>query len=217
MNIRKYFLTGLAVLLPVTLTILIVIFVFNLLTAPFAGMIKGALSYHHLLQKTPEKLQELLSQLIILVLLFFFTIFLGMIGRWLLIRYIIRFSERLVQRIPFIRAVYNTCKDVIKTLFTSQNKSFKQVVLVPYPNDKIYTIGLVTRDDMRGLGSYADEDLVGVFVPCTPNPTSGFLMMFKKKDLIFLEMKVEDAFKYIISCGVISIPFEAQAKRKIQE
>ncbi len=162
---KKYFFTGLAILLPVTFTILIVIFVFNLLTEPFAGIIKSILSSHHILEKTPEKIQQLISQVIILVILFFFTVFLGIVGRWLLINYLIRSSERLVQRIPFIRAVYNTCKDVIKTLFATKNKSFKQVVLAPYPNQSIYCIGFITREDMRGLGSSSDENLIAVICP----------------------------------------------------
>ncbi len=206
---KKYFLTGLAVLLPVTLTILIVVFVFNLLTEPFAGLIKGLLSYNYLLAKIPDKIQEFISQFIILIVLFFFTVLLGIFGRWLFIHYIIRGIERAVQRIPFIRAVYNTCKDVIKSLFASENNSFKQVVLVPYPNTTILCLGFITRTDMKGLGSRSDDDLIAVFVPCTPNPTSGFLVMFKKSDLIFLDMKVEEAFKYIISCGVIPVQFKA--------
>lgn len=211
---KKYFLTGLAVLLPVTLTLLIVVFIFNLLTEPFAGFIKNLLSYHHILEKTPERLQQMISQVIILFLLFFVTVFMGIIGRWLFINYFIRLSEKLVQRIPFIRAVYNTSKDVIKTLFATENKSFKQVVLVPYPNEQIYCLGFLTRDDLQGLGSASDSDLISVFVPCTPNPTSGFLMMFQKKEVLFLDMKVEEAFKYIISCGVITIPFNTLQEGK---
>lgn len=206
---KKYFLTGLAVLLPLTLTLLIVVFVFNLLTEPFAGVTKGILSYHHFLEKTPEKLQQIISQIIILIFLFLFTLILGMIGQWLLVNYLIFASERLLQRIPFIRAVYNTCKDVIKTLFTSKDNSFKQVVLAPYPNSSIYCIGLITREDMKGLGTISDEKLIAVFLPCTPNPTSGFLVMFKKNELIYLNMPVEEAFKYIISCGVIEVSFNS--------
>lgn len=204
---KKYFLTGLAVLLPITLTIMLIVFVFNLLTEPFAGLIKSILSYYHILEKTPEKLQQLISQIIILVVLFFFTIFLGIVGQWLLFNYILRATEKLVQSIPFIRAVYNTCKDVIKTLFASKNNSFKQVVLVPYPNATTYSMGFITREDMKGLGSKSDDSLISVFLPCTPNPTSGFLIMFKKNELIFLDMKIDEAFKYIISCGVVAVPF----------
>lgn len=214
---KRYFITGLAVLLPVTLTILIVVFVFNLLTEPFAGIVKGILSYHHFLEKTPEKIQQIISQAIILVILFFFTVFLGLIGRWLFINYIIGASERLVQRIPFIRAVYNTCKDVIVNLFGSSTKSFKQVVMVPYPNATTYTVGFITQDDMKGLGSHSDEELIAIFVPCTPNPTSGFLMMFKKNELIYLNMKVDEAFKYIISCGVITVTFNSMQEGAVHD
>jgi uncharacterized membrane protein len=204
---KKYFITGLAVLLPLTLTLFIVVFVFNRLTDPFAGITKEILKQNHFLEKTPPQLQHLISQVIIVTLIFFSTVFVGMIGRWLIVRYILRFTEKILRRIPFIRSVYNTCKDVIKTLFISEGKSFKQVVMVPYPNATTYCIGLLTRENMVGLGSHSDEELVAIFVPCTPNPTSGFLMMFRKNELIYLDMSVEEAFKYIISCGVISVSF----------
>lgn len=204
---KKYFLTGLAVLLPLALTILIFSFIFNLLTDPFTGLFRNLLGHTHLLDKTPLKLQQFLIQIIILAVLLCFTVLLGLVGRWLFINYFIRLTEQLLQKIPFINTVYNTCKDVIKTLFTSENRSFKQVVLVPYPTSDTYCIGMVTREDMLGLGTTEDAHLLAVFIPCTPNPTSGFLMMFKKDEIIHLDMRVEDAFKYIISCGVISVPF----------
>ena len=131
-----------------------------------------------------------------------------MFGRWLFLDHLIRASEKLVKRIPFISSLYNMSKDVINTLFATTNNSFKQVVLVPYPNQQTLCMGLITREDLKGLGSKSDLDFIAVFVPCTPNPTSGFLMMFKKENILFLEMRVEDAFKYIISCGVTNVSMD---------
>jgi uncharacterized membrane protein len=212
---KNYFFTGLAVLLPVAITIFLVVTLFNLLTEPFAGIARDILSRYHNLDHIPEKLLHLLSQVIILILLFSTTILLGLFGRWLFVDYAIRLSERLVERIPFISSLYNMSKDVIKTLFASSNSSFKQVVLVPYPNAETHCMGLVTRNDMEGLGSHNDPDLLAVFVPCTPNPTSGFLMMFKRNEIIFLDMKVDDAFKYIISCGVVNVPMNIQKSGEV--
>ncbi|MEI8366097.1 MAG: DUF502 domain-containing protein, partial [Parachlamydiaceae bacterium] len=127
--------------------------------------------------------------------------------------YLISVWERLVARIPFIRSVYKTCRDVIGTLFTSSSNSFKQVVLVPYPSQDTKAIGLVTRDNIQIDGS--KEVLIAVFIPTTPNPTSGFLILFKKDSLIYLDMKVEDALKYVISCGVIPTPIKAMPRKPI--
>ena len=103
---------------------------------------------------------------------------------------------------------------MIKTLFTSKTNSFKQVVLIPFPQPDTYSIGLITRDEIPHLAGTLYHDSVAVFVPTTPNPTSGFLLMFKQADLTYLDMKVEDAFKMIISCGVIIPDFKVISKEE---
>lgn len=210
---KKYFITGLVILLPLALTLAIVFFVFNLLTQPFAGIVQSLFNYYNLFQNgflflSTDQVQRYISQLIILIFLFFFTISLGIITRWFFIHYIIKFSEELFQRIPFISSVYNAIKDVIKTIFASKSSSFKQVVMVPFPNPESLSIGLVTKENLPGING-GEETMTAVFVPTTPNPTSGFLMMYKSSELVYLNMKVEDAFKYVISCGMISSPFQS--------
>lgn len=214
---KKYFITGLVILLPLALTLALVIFVFNLLTQPFAGIVEAILDHYQVLQNgflflSAQQVQEYISQIIILVFLFFFTVLLGYITRWFFIHYLLRFGEQFFLRIPFISSIYNACKDVIKTIFTSQTSSFKQVVLVQFPNENNYCIGLVTGTHFPTLNQYLEKKMVSVFVPTTPNPTSGFLVLFEETDLIYLNMKVEDAFKYVISCGVIITPFQSISK-----
>ncbi len=211
-DMKRCFITGLVILLPVTLTIAIVIFVFNLLTVPFLGLVKTVFGHYGLFENgflffNAEQLQNLVAQLLILVSLFFITIGLGIIARWFFFHTMIKFAEYIVRYIPLVSTIYKTSKDVIKTIFTSETKSFKQVVLVRFPNPESYSIGLVTREEIPGLKQTDFEDAVAVFVPTTPNPTSGFMVIYKKQDLIFLDMKVEDAFKYVISCGVIMPDF----------
>lgn len=206
--LKKYFATGVVILLPVALTIAIVIFIFNLLTEPFAGIAKAVMNYYHIFQNgflffTSDQIQQAMGQFIILIFLFFLTVALGALTRWFFIHYLIRYSESIVNRIPFINTVYKTCNDVIKTLFASKTNSFKQVVLVPYPNAQTYCIGFVTREDLPNFKDFQNNDTIAVFVPTTPNPTSGFLMMFRKSDVIFLTMKVDEAFKFIVSCGIM--------------
>lgn len=218
---KKYFITGLVILLPVALTLAIVSFIFNLLTEPFVGIVKAIFTHFGIFTSgflflTPDQIQKYSGQLIVLVLLFFFTAGLGFLARWFFFHYLIRFWEYIVKRIPFISNIYIACQDVIQTLFTTSANSFKQVVMVPFPSSTTLSIGLVTKDNLPPLGNNKCM-LVAVFVPTTPNPTSGFLMMFKQEDLIYLDMKVEDAMKYIISCGMISSPLNAISCDQAQE
>lgn len=206
---KKYFITGLILLLPLVLTAMLVIFIINLFTKPFVGAVSGLFQYLGLFQDGflflgARQMQHIIAQIAILALLFFLIVGLGMIARWFLVHYFIRFGDFIFHRIPFVSSIYKTIQDVIKTVFATETKSFKQVVLVPFPNPEAKTIGLVTREDIQvdGIGR------VAVFVPTTPNPTSGFLMLYKPEELIWLDMSVEDAFKYVISCGVIIAPFK---------
>jgi uncharacterized membrane protein len=142
------------------------------------------------------------------------------VGRWFFFHYLIKFSDYLFHRIPFIRAVYKTCQDVINTIFTTDTKAFKQVVMVPFPNTETRSIGLVTRESIPNFENGEKTDLVAVFVPTTPNPTSGFLLLYKEEELVHLNMSVENALKYIISCGVITTPFNQISQedlRKLKE
>lgn len=220
---KKYFITGLIILLPLVVTLAVINFVVNLLTTPFLGAFKEILNYFNLLETgfwfiPAEELQLYASKVIILILLFAFVIFLGALTRWFLFKSLLRFWDYLLHKIPFVRSVYKTCQDVISTIFTTDNKSFKQVVLVPFPSHDTRSIGLVTRDDFPQIDSKMPTDLVSVFVPTTPNPTSGFLMMYSRSDLIYLDMRVEEAFKYVISCGMIMTPFnKIEDIRKTQE
>lgn len=218
---KKYFITGLVILLPVALTLAIVFFLFNLLTEPFVGIVKAIFSHFSLLQTgflffSADQIQKYISQLLILVLLFFFTVGLGLLARWFFFHYFISLWEIILLRIPFISSIYTTCQDVIQTLFTTGSSSFKQVVVVPFPSTNTLAIGLVTKDNIPSIDNTA-ETMVAVFVPTTPNPTSGFLMMYKKEDLIYLDMKVEDALKYVISCGMISSPLNAITYEQSQQ
>ncbi len=218
---KKYLITGLIILLPVTLTVAILLFVFNLLTAPFAGVVSAIMAYYGVADTgflffTPQDVQEGLSKILVLAFLFFFTVLLGMLARWVFIHYFIQMWEYALKHIPFVHAVYRTCQDVIHTFFTSNGKSFKQVALVPFPHADTYSIGLVTRKGLTNLGKISGEDLVAVFVPATPNPTSGFLVLYKESDIHYINMKTEEAFKYIISCGVIVAPVKSIPKDQAQ-
>ncbi len=209
---KRFFITGLITLLPITLTILIVTFIFNLLTEPFINVLQRILEVLGLFQQESfvskhAQLIKFISRLVILALLFFTTVLLGFIARWFFIHYLIRAGEVILHQIPFINSIYKTSKDVIQTIFTSDTKAFKQVVLVPFPNPDSLSIGLLTLETVPGLPDSSGKERAAVFVPTTPNPTSGFFMLFNKEDIKYLDMKIDDALKYVISCGVIEANF----------
>lgn len=210
---KKYFITGLVILLPVTLTLLVVFYIFNLLTEPFLEITRSILDRSGLIEKnflflSAHQVQTVVSKILILAFLFLFTVLLGAIARWFFIYYLIRMWEYMIHRIPFVSPIYKACQDVIKTIFASKSSAFKQVVMVPFPNKETLTIGLLTREGLPGMEAVVGGESVVVFVPTTPNPTSGFLVVLKKSDVVPLEMKVEDALKYVISCGVVMVPFK---------
>jgi uncharacterized membrane protein len=208
---KKYFITGLAILLPLTVTIAIITFIVNFLTKPFMGFVVKFLSHSKIkdvsvLFFSSEQVIKIGSQILILVSLLLITILLGYITRWFFIKSLLNLSDKILHRIPIVNKVYKTTQEIIKTLFVTDKNSFKQVVLVPFPSDKTYSLGFVSRKAPKACNDIKNEELTSVFIPTTPNPTTGFLLMFKKKDLIFLKMKPEDAVKYIVSCGVIIPP-----------
>lgn len=216
---KKYFITGLVILLPATLTIVIVSFIFNLLTVPFLGLVDAVFDHYHLFEKgflflSAHQVQTLIAQLLIFISLFFITVGLGFVTRWFFFHSLLSIAEYIVKKIPLVRSIYKTCQEVIKTLFTSNTNSFKQVVLVKFPHPESYALGFITREKIAGMENSPLSSAVAVFVPTTPNPTSGFLVFYKESEVTRLQMSVEEAFKCIISCGVITPEFQALAMEK---
>ncbi len=209
---KKHFITGLVILLPVAVTIAVIAFIVNFVTGPFyltvADIVNRLLPVptegygflHH------DQIVRYTSKLLILIAIFIFIVFLGMVTRWFFIKSLLNISDKILHRIPIVNTVYKTTQDIIKTLFTSDRKSFKQVVMVPFPREGIYAIGLISRESPSICSEKAEEDLISVLIPTTPNPTTGFLLMYPKKQLIYIDMRPEDAIKYIVSCGVIIPP-----------
>ncbi|MCB1110459.1 MAG: DUF502 domain-containing protein [Chlamydiia bacterium] len=206
---KKYFITGLVILLPLAVTIAIVVFIVNFLTKPFIGIVSGFLKDFNLINKgflflSPDQVVLYGSKLLILICLFLFTLLLGMIARWFFFKALLNLSDKILHRIPLINKVYKTTQEIIKTIFVTDKSSFKQVVMVPFPKGGSYVMGLISREAPKACSDGAGGELYSVLVPTTPNPTTGFLLMYKKEEIIFLDLKPEQAIKYIVSCGVIT-------------
>jgi uncharacterized membrane protein len=202
---KKYFLTGLVILLPVTVTIWIFVLIVRFLTRPFMGIVTPLLRQlpEHGIW-TSERGIQAASELIILIALFLLTLFLGLIARRFFFHSLFNFGDRILYRIPLVNKVYKTAKEIVLSLFASQGNSVKQVVLLPFPYKESYCLGLISGTSPETCSTMAGESLVSVFIPTAPNPMTGFLVMIPKKELIYLEMKSEDAIKYVVSCAVIT-------------
>ena len=207
---KRSFLTGLVILLPLAVTVAVIAFLINLLTGPFTGMVEAILDYYHIgihkefLFLSSYQAIHLLSQALVLITLFIVTVGLGALARMFFFHALLKMGDYVLARIPLVNKVYKTTQDIIKTLLGPQKNAFKQVVMVPFPRAGIFSIGLIAGDGLAKCSEAAGEMLVTVFIPTTPNPTSGYLLMFKHEDVVLLDIKVEDALKYIISCGVIT-------------
>lgn len=209
---KKYFITGLIILLPLAVTFGIAVFLFNLLTEPLAGAVAHLLDRYDLLESdhlffSGRQIQYFASQLFTLVFFFLIAVLVGMITRYLFVNYLFGLWDYVIHKIPLVRTIYKTSQDVITTIFSSKESAFKQVVLAPFPHPEAYSIGFLTQKNIKDFREGQNGSKVAVFIPATPNPTSGFLMLYEEKDLVYLDMKVEDAFKYVVSCGVINMPF----------
>lgn len=194
--------TGLAILLPFVVTILIVVFFVNLLTKPFLGFFTELFGQHQLFKNFSKETVTFFIRILIICFLFLLTVLLGFLGKVFLVKYLLKLGDRIVHRIPFVNKIYKTVQDVVLTLFRNDRSSFTNVVLVPFPTQHSLSIGLVSRESLPETTGSKDH-FVSVFVPGTPNPSIGFMLLFKKEDLIMTDLKVHDAIKFIVSCGVI--------------
>ena len=137
---------------------------------------------------------------------------LGYLSRYVFGRYFGGLAERFIQGIPGVNTVYNTVKQIVDTFSTQHRSLFTKVVLVEFPRKGVYTIGFLTNKARGDLQSKVSEELWSVFVPTTPNPTSGFLLMLPKQEIIELDMSVGDGMKMIISGGTVVPPSSGSSR-----
>lgn len=138
-----------------------------------------------------------------LVILILFLLLVGMFAAGFLGRFFIRLGEWFMARVPLLSSVYSLLKQIFETVFSDKTQAFKKVVMLEYPRKGIWIIGLVSTDLSGEIKDKLAPNMLNVFIPTTPNPTSGFLIFVPKKDTIELDMTVEDAIKFIVSGGLV--------------
>lgn len=200
---RKYFITGLLVLVPLAITLWVL------------NLIVGTLDQSLLLipQKwRPESLFGFslpgLGTILTLVIIFLT----GLVTRNFIGNRMVRLWELLLNRIPVVSSIYSSVKQVSDTLFSSSGNAFRKALLVQYPRKGVWTIAFLTGLPGGDVKNHLLGDYVSVYVPTTPNPTSGFFLMLPRAETIELDMSVDEALKYIVSMGVVSPPTAAPKK-----
>ncbi|MCO5108574.1 MAG: DUF502 domain-containing protein [Rhizobacter sp.] len=200
---KKYFITGLLVWLPLAVTIWVLHSVLGVLNGVFDAVLSATQALLPAAASAPiESIRRIpgIGVLVLLAALLLTGAFAAnMFGQWWL-----RQGNRVLNKIPIVKSIYNSVKQVSDTLFSSSGQAFREAVLVQYPRQGAWTIAFVTGKPSGEVASHVGPDLVSVYVPTTPNPTSGFFLMMPRAEVVTLRMSVDEALKYVISMGVVA-------------
>lgn len=140
-----------------------------------------------------------------LVLLVVVLMVIGMLTTGYVGKFFMRLWERIIRKMPVVSSIYSLFKQIFETFLSQKNRSFSEVVLVEYPRKGLWTIAFVSKDRTEGeVAAKTGDEMLSIYVPTTPNPTSGFLIFVPQKDVIKLDMSVEDGIKYVLSCGIVT-------------
>lgn len=208
-SLRASFLTGLVVIAPVGLTIWLIWTVVGWIDGFVLPLVPNAYQPDKLLQTYLglDPSVQINVRGIGVIIFLMFTVIVGWMAKGFLGRSFIRFAESLVERTPVVRSIYSGIKQISETVFAQSERSFEKACLIEYPRRGIWAIGFISTtakgEVARRAGETEEEELVGVFVPTTPNPTSGFLLFFPSHDVIELDMTIEEAAKLVISAGLV--------------
>lgn len=188
-QLRNYFLTGLFIILPLTVSLALLWWAFNKI-----DWILGNLFQKYLKVEIPGL--GLITLLVLIALI-------GLVAQNFIGKKLIHFGEVVVAKIPILREIYNTTKQFTEGLTQTDKSAFRQVVLIEYPRPGIYSPGFLTGDSPREANLKTGEQLLNVFVPMVPNPFGGFLVFVPENQIIYLDMSIEDGLKLFITAGVI--------------
>jgi uncharacterized membrane protein len=214
LRFRQYFLTGLLVWLPMGITVWVLTWLVSLLDGIFLailGALDAVIPGMHALAETLRHVPGLGVLLVALVIFSTGVFVTNLFGQWWM-----RQWAKVITRIPVVRTIYSSVKQVADTLFSGSGNAFSKALLVQYPHQGAWTIAFLTGNPGPQVAKHLPGECVSVYVPTTPNPTSGFFLMIPKANVVELDMSVDDALKYIISMGVVvpgepdSLPTVAQ-------
>ena len=187
-RLRNYFFTGIIVLVPIGFTLYLTVFLISI----SSKLIPNEINPNSYLPFSIPGLEIALSIIFITLIGGLSLSFIG--------KKILQLINDLLKKIPFLRTIYSAIGQMTES-FTKDRGSKKSVVLIQYPRKGTWAVGFVTKENKGEISKKTNEELINVFVPTTPNPTSGFLLMFPKKEVVYLDMSFEEASKFIVSAG----------------
>lgn len=199
-SLKKYFFTGLLVIVPISVTGYAIWFLLKAMDAILKYVPARYL---------PETYLHIHIPGLGLILVVFLVFAVGLLTRNFVGRKMVHLGEKIVDRIPLARIIYVGVKQLLEALFLQKTKAFDKAALIEYPRRGIYAICFITGESKGEVQRKTNKNMINVFVPTTPNPTSGFYILIPENELIILNMSVEDAFKLIVSGGIVS-PNEAK-------
>ena len=187
-RIRNYFIAGVVVLIPIGITVYLTLFLVSI----SSKIIPRGINPNHYLPYNVPGLEILIAVFLITIIGWLSLSFLG--------KRLLNLLNYILQKIPILRTIYSAIVQMIET-FTKTNQGKKNVVLIEYPRKGSWAVGFATKENEGEISKKTNKKLINVFVPTTPNPTSGFLLMFPKEDVIYLDLTFEEASKFIVSAG----------------
>nr|WP_319948064.1 DUF502 domain-containing protein [uncultured Shimia sp.] len=196
-GLRASFLTGIVVIAPVSMTIWLIWTLIGWVDGVVLPLVPATIQ--------PEKYIGINLRGVGVIIFLIFTILVGWVAKGLIGRSMINFAESLVDRMPVVRSIYSGVKQIAETVFAQADRNFEKACLIEYPRRGIWAVGFISTEAKGEVAkaAHTGDTLMSVFVPTTPNPTSGFLLFFPKQDIIELDMSVEDAAKLVISAGLV--------------
>jgi uncharacterized membrane protein len=198
-NLRHYFITGIATLFPLSVTV----FVFWLIITRLGNLFRPLLAGHVLLQHLPSWVATFLGFLLFLII----VLLVGAVASGILGRVVLGWFDRLLQQVPFVKTIYGSARQLTNAVFVERN-SLRRTVLAEYPRQGMWAVGFLTSDEPTALPD--GRKALFVFFPTTPNPTSGWLALIPETDVRDTNMSIEDGLKLVVSGGVIRPPSAAR-------
>lgn len=218
-RLRTSFLTGIVVIAPVALTLWLIWSVIGWFDGIILPFVPDAYRPEQILNTIFGYDLKLNIRGVGVVVFLVFATLVGWLAKGLIGRSFIRYAENLVNRMPVVRSFYSGIKQIAETVFAQQERSFEKACMIEYPRKGIWAIGFIST---TAKGEIAERNsskgpMVSVFVPTTPNPTSGFLLFFPKADIVELDMSIEDAAKLVISAGLVYPPTKKTSSKSTIE
>ena len=204
-GLRNSFLTGIVVIAPVSLTVWLIWTVIGWVDGFVLPFVPNSYQPETIIKQIFGEESQMNIRGLGVIFFLVFTTFVGWIAKGFIGRFFIRNAETLVHRMPVVRSIYSGVKQIAETVFAQSDRSFEKACLVQYPRKGIWAVGFISTVAKGEVKSKAvsEGQLLSVFVPTTPNPTSGFLLFFPEEDVIQLDMSIEDAAKLVISAGLV--------------